>query len=527
MKKYRKALFVCVILLVFTIICYVARLQQSRLDSMNMLLYELSKGNQSRSILAAMMILGLGLGTLINVNVYSDDVKKLFLFSVPMGIALWGVLSILVMILGMRYCKGTMFFVCIVMEIFILAIRKRKKIVLQYNKTELAKFCILAFGIICALSTGLVYVFSAGDTIAYIDLLGKAFVIEGEFSSHFETIFLSTGIGLASLSSLTYMLGTDNIYLIHAMFLMNFFFFLWYFAYKKIVVSIYSEYASMLSFICALLIVTLPPVLYLSGWIISNVYIMCYLFILEILIIEDENSSKTNMGVSMLIGVLSIFFIYLRSDAAITLSCLILSAVIGQISTRRMISFVMIPSLLAMVLYYGKIYLILGTEGAGLFLNVRTIGAMFGLMGILMIYYAFFRNKRFCVLQRNIVLIVIISLLLITVVLYMVSPETFIHCMDVYNINTTDISAQGGFWGGTAIFVLMMLLLAHMYNTSKINCMEFLVIILFLTNVIMGPLRAYLGMEPRIGVGDSFNRAFISYLPLSLWVVYDRIFTEK
>lgn len=526
MKKYGKVLFSCAILLSFTIICYLVRLQQSKIDSLNMFLYELSKWNQIKSIIAGFMIFGLGLGTLINMNAFQNDIKMLFLLSIPTGIAFWGILSILVMLSGIKYSLVTMILSCVVVEVLTLIIRSRKKIKLRYKREDILKIVILTFGIISVLSIGLVYAYSAGDTITYIDLLGKAFVIEGGFSSHFETVFLSTGIGLATLSSLTYMLGSNNVYIIHSMFILNFFFFLWYVLYKKIVISIYTKYARVLSFICAASIFILPPILYFSGWIISNVYIMCYLFILSILLMEGEESSKVDVGTSILTGILCVFFVYLRSDALITLSCLVLSAVIGKIATRKMILFIMLPSLLAMILYYGKIYLILGTKGEGLFLDVRTIGAMFILMIMLMVYYAFFRNKRLLFFQKNMVLIVTIILLLFMAVLYMVSPETFIYSMSIYNINTTDISSQGGFWGVTGIFVLMMLLLSHMYNDSKFKSIEFLVIILVLTNMIMGPLRAYLGVEPRIGVGDSFNRAFISYLPLVMWVVYDRLFIE-
>lgn len=527
MKKYRKTLFICIILLLFSIICYFARLQQSKIDSLNLFIYQLSKGNQIRSIIAAVLIVGLGLGTLMNMNLYSSDAKLLILLSTPVGVALWGILSILVLLSGIRYSATTMFTTCIILEILIFFVRRRKKIVLQYNTDELLNICMLVFGIICVLSTGIFYVFSAGDTITYIDILGKAFVIEGGFSEHFETIFLSTGIALAPLSSLTYMLGSNNIYLIHSMFLLNFFFFFWYVAYKKIADSIYKKHSEIISFICVLLILSMPPILYLSGWIISNVYIMCYLFILAILFLDLDYSSKADVGSSIIIGIFCVFFVYLRSDAAITLSCFVLSGVIEQISSKKMICTVILPSIFAMILYYGKIYLILGTDGKGLFLDVKTIGAMLFLLIVMMIYYIFFRNKRFLFLQENLVLFVTIMLLLVIFFLYIISPEVFLRSINVYNINITDISSQGGFWGGTGIFILMMLLLARIYNSRKIKCIEFLVVILVLTNVIMGPLRAYLGMEPRIGMGDSFNRAFISYLPLSLWGIYDRIFVEK
>ncbi len=527
MKKYGKSLFICAVLISFTLICYFIRLQQSGTDSLNRFIFELSKGNQMRSILAIAVIMGLGIGTLMNMNVYSDNVKMLFLLSMPAGIALWGILSILVMILGIKYNMITMLLTCLVMEVLIFVVRKRKKNFLRYNREEIVNFSISSFGIVCALSTGAVYVYSAGDTFAFIDLLGKAFVIEGGFSNHFEEIFLSTGIGLAPLSSLAYMLGTDNIYLIHSAFLLYFFFFLWHFLYHKIINSLFAQYAKGLSFICSVLIITMPPVLYLSGWIISNVYIMCYIIILEILLLEYANEDKVNIGFGILMGLFTVFFVYLRCDALITLSCFSLAAVIEKISNKKMISSIIIPGLLAMILYYGKIYLVLGAECDGLFLDVKTIGAMLALILCFLIYYAFFRNKRLLLLQKYMVPIVIISLLLVMAVLCMISPEMFIQCMNVYNINTTDISPQGGFWGVTGIFVLMMLFLSHIYNNSKIRGMEFLVIILILTNMIMGPLRTYLGQPPRIGIGDSFNRAFISYLPLALWVVYDRVFAEK
>lgn len=133
MKKHKQILFISLILILFTIICYFARLQQGSQSRMDMFLYELSKGNQIRSIIAGIVIWGLGLGTFINMNVFPNDVKMLFLFSVPTGIAFWCVLSISVLICEIKYCPVTMLFVCIFAETLIAIERKSKKSVLRYN----------------------------------------------------------------------------------------------------------------------------------------------------------------------------------------------------------------------------------------------------------------------------------------------------------------------------------------------------------------------------------------------------------
>jgi len=521
MKRYLREILFTNSLILLTVACYLIRMEQSNDGELNALLFELSKGNQIRQIVCVLLLFVLGLITLVNVN-RSFNNSWLVLLAYPVGLALWGSVSCIVLCIGISYNLLSMSVILFLIEIGLALMKIRGETREKEQKIFWIRSCIIIIGIVCVISTGAVYTFASHDSHYYIDILGRGIFLEEGLSENFKTYMLSTGIAPATISSLMCMLGGDAIYALHHCLVLNFFMLFAYAVYQEAIKYIDKKKAMLFAVMTVCAMVSIPAIQLLSGWIISNTYIMIYSFLLIVLFGRITQFKEMPKDYKVILTIIIVFMTFLRADAPIYIGCLFVCLSITQIQNRDIVLYCILPSALSIVLFYITCYILLKNNLDGLFLMPSTMLAILGLYGVMLIWFCMIRNKRILFIQRRYMGLVLGILLLLIVMISVYKPQMTLEIAKVYLYNFTSFSVNAGWWAMNVVFILLLCFVVYQRKQEKLSLTDFYALILYEVTFVLGMLRALMELSPRKGFGDSFNRTFISYLPIVVYAIVIR-----
>lgn len=526
MKKIFRVGALSIISLLITLGCYAFRLYTARQSELGTLLFEITKGMQIRQMLCVLSLFILGISFLYCFANKWDLYLKIIL-ALPIGIAVWGSLSCIILISPLEYNGLTMLLVCTGFELFFLLWKRNKKNTQRNDRNKIIMAGMIALSVLCIASTGLFYTFSSHDTVYYIEFLGKEIAMQKGLTQDFSTYLLHTGIGIATLSALSDMWNVDTIYILHHSVVIAFFSFCGYMFYRKASESTKKKPALWSAFITVVLLFFLPPVRYLSGFVISNTYIMIYLFIIVMLLakIKAQNTIPSSYG--MVLSLLFFFMSFVRMDAGITICCIYACIATTAICNRDIIIYCIIPGLLGTLGLFAKYIGLFGTDLDGMLLNYNTLLAICGLYICVLCFFCFFRHRKYDFTQKNFPGMIGLGMILVTTATFLYSPSDFIENLETYMYNFTEISVAGGFWGTAFIFLIVLWWVVHYVNGTKLSFLEITILLLVVVTINMGNIRSMIGVSPRRGYGDSFNREFISYVPLLMYAIYEGVFQYR
>lgn len=520
MKKYLKEILVTISMILFTVACYYIRMTQSTETEINALLFELSKGNQIRQIICVLFLFVLGLVTLLNVKRSLSD-SWIVLLAYPVGFALWGAVSCIVLCVGIRYNLLSMSIILLLIEIGLTLMKtgEEKKEQKKEQKEFLIRSCIIIIGIVCVMSTGALYTFASHDTHYYIDILGRGIFLEEGLSENFKTYMLSTGIAPATINSLMCMLGGDTIYGVHHCLVLDFFILFAYAVYQEVLPYCRKKKAIMVAVMTVCAMASIPAIQLLAGWIISNTHIMIYSFILIALFRQVAQANVILADYKIIFTILMVFMTFLRADAPIYIGCLFVCLSVTKIQNKDIVLCCILPSFLSTVLFYVTCCIVLKNDLNGLFLMPSTMLAMLGLYGAVLVWFCLIRNKRMLFVQRRYMGLVLGLLLLIMIIIAFYTPQMTLEIVKVYLYNFTSVETSAGWWAANGVFLLLLFLTCYQIKQEKLSLVDFYVLVLYEVTFVLGMLRALMELSPRKGFGDSFNRTYISYIPIVVYAI--------
>ena len=113
-------------------------------------------------------------------------------------------------------------------------------------------------------------------------------------------------------------------------------------------------------------------------------------------------------------------------------------------------------------------------------------------------------------------------LLLLIVMISVYKPQMTLEIAKVYLYNFTSFSVNAGWWAMNVVFILLLCFVVYQRKQEKLSLTDFYALILYEVTFVLGMLRALMELSPRKGFGDSFNRTFISYLPIVVYAIVIR-----
>lgn len=524
MKKYIKSLLFLGFAIILFVFCYWDKSMYGSIYTMelNNMMREYTSGYQVRQMLSVIGLYMLGGFTLYNVN-GGLSTKWLMILAYPLGILIWIVCSVLLLILGIPYRLSIMLFLVCVIEVVLYLKNKGKHCYIQ-EKDILINGVIICAGVLCLASTGLFFTYSSHDTGYFIEILGKVFAVEKELKAYMSTYLMETGIGVATLSSLAYMCGFDNIYIIQQCLVINF----WVVIYCTLYEKQRDKKGIVKSCLGVFFIASVTGVTFLLGWIISNAYIMVFIFIVFV-ILSWINEKKYLLPAHRLILVFVFACIPLfRAEGALITFCVLVCMATMEVENKEVICYCILPGAVMQMLWYIKIYIVLSGKMNSYIFSYKTALAMLALYFVTFLYYGFIRNKRWFFISSYFNKLLFGEILVISVVLLVLTRENIGTIWDVYVNNFTLMNIDGGVWGVSLVFIELLCLISYCKTKKQITFWELGAMLLIWSTVALSLVRGLMGNSARKGVGDSFNRMLLSYAPILIFCVYSRImYTNK
>lgn len=284
---------------------------------------------QTRQVLCILLLYAIGFSFLKAIQHKLDDLA-VCLLSFPTALCLWSFSSELLLLCDITYrFWRVLFLICIFIAACYL-IRTIKHLPLIKSSLSFCKVASIVIGISCLVSTGFLYIVLNYDSYFYFSNYGKALALMMSYKDIVsDNSFVLTNIGqfLPLVSAYATYFKIDTIIPIQAFMIINLLL-----AYT---VCIYRYARNFLSFkkateyaaLFLLILVTCSPFFLFTNWILSNTWVMFYLFFMFWLSLQEDAHSHNSglyygIDIALLICLFAIAITMLRKDGLVIVSFL-------------------------------------------------------------------------------------------------------------------------------------------------------------------------------------------------------------
>lgn len=484
-------------------------------DEVSLFITNISYGYQGRSIFSALIMCLLGF---ISVFLMQKEWKanRMLIYAFPVGVFSWICFSVLIICVGLPYKIITMIFIYIIFWL----------ILTQFNQFDIRKIINIEFlsyvcfmiGTIIILSSCILPIFQSYDSYYFIDFFGQSIARNAGLYEGSASMAMHTALGMATLSAYNAFWKLDNTYLIQYCVMISF---LLMYAVSLYEYKVSFKNCKFATAVIVILVFAEPCVLQLMCWNISNAYYMVLLFMIYLELSSVINSNVWTIGNRIFVPVLICAASYLRAEAPLFICCIIIAMLATKLKRKDIFMELILPAMASSLLLYFRLYILSGTALNGSFLSVSTVLLMLGLYCLVAIIAALSGIIVFSkVFAARLYLLLFAVVVIVGIVLFVIDKGVFGGSLKVYLHNMSNVD---DFWGVSAGVVLFLFFIQYFIGNEKNNFGNILCILLFFAILYLGPARAIIDEPPRKGYGDSFNRNFVSLLPLVWHVVVSGI----
>lgn len=427
-----------------------------------------------------------------------------YVLAMPIGNAIWGALSALVLFLGIPYNRCIMSIIGIL--IILCLICKYKDTYKKIRWIQLVEVSVIVFSITLMASFGIFAVFMSSDSYYFVMQYGTLMAKHAGMSSDVVGAYMTwTGISPALTSAFATMWGFENIYAIHYMLVFSMYGFVSILIYNVSSKSYGRKISGFLAGLAVLTVMVIPGVSYLSTWIIGNTYFMVYIvFVVMLPMVTDAN---TDNGI---LCVMSLFIIWLalsRPETALTM-CFFIICISSRRLTRKRVLALYLPMSILQILFFANIvcqYFAGAKQASEKMLTVETMTIILLALMLTLLYIFLYNMKLICYVRKHMAAFVLLALIAACLGLGMLDFDKFTNNVQVFISNCSD-----WYWKYVPLAVVVIeifKLVLKCRNRYLDLCVWGFILCNFA--VCMGRPH-YL----RLGVGDSFNRICMSIIPL-------------
>ncbi len=514
-NKYCKIAAFLSIYLISVVFAVVLRNRYHSNAEGNLLWLEIDKitsGFQFKQILASIVLFMVGYCIVVIICPAALEVSKLIL-SMPMGIVIWGLSSVILLIFRIPYNKVTAFTAFISFSGILLLVYRRRLAFIKSGNL-LRAFLIVAV-LANIFSTGYPRYTMTSDTHYYIYTYGRLITSVGKLSvESVGNLMETTGIMPALMSCFAVFCGFETIQIMHYILMTSLLVGLTVYLYKVFLNHQIVPYKCM---ILTLLFITtaISPLFLQYSLILSHSWMTAYTF-LAVTLAEEVSGLEDKTARGNLICILSLFLAWMtlcRVEAIVTVVFLIVCMSYLKL-TRREIMICSIPALIFGVIFHAENQILIAVDSIKLpYGNVfvtKSLLLMMAIVVVLMVGYIWLYERVWVkYLRRNMPQILLGTLLLASIAFCMKDIERTKNNFQCIFYNLTSLSER---WYFFPFFVVIMLVLV-MKCKREYGYWDMLVLGLILVFFCMSMGR----IQPlRKGWGDSFNRYLLQMSPLVL-----------
>lgn len=487
-----------------------------QIDQIKALLLQLSGGFYFNQVA---VIVGLYMLGAVTLHAYKDRFNRWIsaLLAFPVGLALWCVGSFVLLTTGIRFELITIVSFIFAFEIILYVIARRKN-KFTINKAMLLKLCreeipvlIIVLIVACIAVSGLFSVSVSNDTMYYYMYYPEVITQNGYYLPSYDVFLSDVGPLATMIGTLQAMFGFDQTYGIQIFFTIDFIAIFATAVYDQ-AREHFGKRAYVIAGICTAVLVSATPFVVISKWILANVYVMFYSFILLYLAYKlSKEGKKCLLILSILISMISM----LRMEGGIVACFMIVCISTLEYNKKELLKYLMLPTILIPGLYYYLYFVVLRVHPLYSFLTWPKALLLVLLMSALAGYLMFIRENLSLIFLRRIRKLLLLALFLGNLCLILVAPSDYIMAIKAFGENL--LYQQG--WGYAVILAVMafifLLILEEKTGWSKkyrpdISYEDLIVWGYILVTIAVSYAR---GGGLRCGIGDSGNRVMLQIIP--------------
>lgn len=510
-------------------------------EQMTQLLSDLTSGYGIRQILAILLIFLIGVFFLYGIR---EKIKTQWLLALayPVGLALWCVAGFLLLTLGIRFCLfSELAMIALILAVsvgtagFRYRFRERPVLIKRPVITLLVALVLLTLVAAVAVS-GILSISTSNDTMYYYMYYPEVLVKEGAYQSAHDVFLSDVGPMASLIGTIPAMLGFDQFYGIQQVFNLNFILLFAMFSYERCREKLQEKQAIIITAVMTVLLITATPFVVLSKWILANVYVMAYSFILFGLAYkidrERKRGEQRNHDAMLVFMLLSAMISMLRMEGGMLMCFMIVCISTLGYSNRELLTRFLLPASVMPCLYYIRYFVFLKVSPVYSFLTWQKAVVAIAVMVLLGHYIGGIRGKHLVRLQKNMGWLILLGLLLVNGGLFVIASSEYLVVAKAFLQNV--VYREG--WGYTIDLILIYYIVIYLIEKiSKISgydgqCNEqkthdIRYENLFLLGYILFTVAVSFarGGGLRRGIGDSGNRVMLQVIPFLIYALTCRI----
>lgn len=494
------------------------------IGQMDLLLSDLSSGYYIRQVLAILFLFLIGTLFLYAIREHMRPIW-LYLLAFPMGLALWCIAGFLLLAIGIRFSLLTeLLVIAVIMLVFWFLTWYRHRFLEQtdhirkpFHMTGIVLVIMLI--IACIAVSGVISISISNDTMYYYMYYPEVLAKEGAYLRGYDVFLSDVGPMAAIIGTIPALLGFDQFYGIQQMYLINFLLIFSLFVYERAQEKLQHKTSIWVTVAAALLLMTATPFVVLSKWILANMYVMGYSFILFALAFkvaekrtENTEDQRDYMIVFM---VLSAMISMLRMEGGMLMCFMIVCISTLRFENRELIMRFLLPASVMPCIYYVRYFLFLKVSPVYSFLTWQKAVVAIGVMVLLGHYLGGIRGKHLLRLQKHTGWLILTGLVMVNAALFVIAPSDYIVVLRAFCQNF--VYQQG--WG-YILYLLMACYIALFFAGNirhKEICYENLVFLGYMFYTLAVSFARGGGL--RRDVADSGNRVMLQVIPFMIFAL--------
>lgn len=445
-------------------------------------------------------------GTGVKMSVYA------LTLAFPVGIALFTVVSFLILLVGMDY-KAVYIIAAQVIVLIVAYVwrwyrnhRVSRDLFTVKNAIVIWIVLIMAF-VACS---GLIPISISNDSMYYFSWYPRTIVQFGGWRDQFDLYLTDVGQGAAIIGTLPYLFGFGETFGIQTFFNLNFVLF---FA-VAVLDTTGNKIATVI--ISALLLVSTPFIV-LGSWAMANVYFMELFFMTAYMLFRFKRES---FGTRTVIpGLLLLACSLMRMEGGIYILFLIAAVSVIGYRARELAIAMILPMALYLGCFTLKIYSSYTIDNPYPFLTPFKAVIQLGAMGAVAFYVLVIRRMLSERLRRSLYLVIPAGLFAVNAALFVVDRERFVANMKAFILNLFRMSGWGIF-SYAVVAITVILIIEGSFENWKLNEDEMFWIMLTVGFALVAIAVSFArGSNLYENIGDSGNRVMLQIVPIVVFAV--------
>lgn len=502
-------------------------------EQMDLLLSNLSSGFFTKQVFTILFLFVVGVAFLYGIREQMKE-RWIYLLAYPTGLAIWCISGFLLLTLGIPFSLLSELITIAVILFVAWAVTVREhrfmepRAVIERPFWKLLTISVVVLAIAAIATSGIISISISNDSMYYYMYYPEVFAKEGAYLSSYDVFLSDVGPMAALIGTIPALLGFDQFYGIQQVFQINFILLFGLFVYERAEGKLQRRTQLVLSIGSLLFLMSATPYMVVSKWILANVYVMGYSFILFGLAYkisaERELGEEYKKDFLVVMMVFSAMVSMLRMEGGMLMCFLILCISTLQYKNRELLFCFLIPASVMPCLYYIRYFVFLKVSPVYAFLTWQKAAVAVGIMILLGHYIGVIRGRYFVRLQKRTGLLILAGLLLANAGLFLIAPSDFVVVIRAFWQN---FAYQEG-WG-YMIYLLIICYIVLFFATPKEDHLagdhdikyENLVFIGYILFTLAVSFARGGGL--RRGIGDSGNRVMLQVVPFLIFALICKV----